>query len=257
MKTSHATLLLALASMTAVSAADVFTQTFDTAGDITLGASQAPGTWYTDRYAPGVFDSGVVFDGDTRLHQGIRAADSEANRPGSFSSSFYNYQGRKFDVNSGTNSSVSIDLYVDSSWNSGVRAGMWTSMSNGNLTFPIIEYVVDGDNGDAMSYTGFRFWQSGIGWTGTSFENAAQDEWYTLDIELTAATVEFSINGTNIGSVGNLGAHMIDNVILNAHNQGAAGDYDVYWDNFNAVPTPGSLALLGMGGMIATRRRRA
>jgi len=257
MKIAYATLALTIASLSTVAGADVFTQTFDTAGDITLGASQASGTWYTDRFAPAVFESGVMFDGSARLHQGISSADSEANRPSGFDIPFYNYQGRKFDVNSGTNSSVSIDLFVDSAWNAGTRAGMWTTMSNGNLTFPIIEYVVDGDNGDSMSYTGFRYWQSNIGWTATSFANAAQDEWYTLDIELTATTVEFSINGTNIGSVGNLGAHMIDNVILNAHNQGPAGSYDVYWDNFNAVPTPGSFALLGLGGLVATRRRRA
>lgn len=257
MKLTHTAICISVASLTTIAGADVFSQTFDNAGDITLGASQASGTWYTDRYAPGVFESGVMFNGDTRLHQGIRSGDSQANRPGSFSSDFYNYQGRKFDVNSGINSSVSIDLFVDSTWSSGTRAGMWTTMSNGNNSFPIIEYVVDGDNGDAMSYTGFRWWQSGIGWTATSFQNATQDEWYTLDIELTATTVEFSINGTSIGTVGNLGAHMIDNVILNAHNQGIAGEYDVYWDNFNAVPAPGALALIGLGGFTATRRRRA
>lgn len=247
----------ALAALAGTAGADVFTQTYDTAGDITLAPAQTPGAWYTDRYAPAVFESGVMFDGDTRLRQGVRAADNEAGRAsGSFGSGFYNYQGRKFDVGSGYNSSVSIDIFVDSTWASGTRAGMWTTMSNGNLTFPIVEYVVDGDNGDAVPYTGFRRWQSDTGWTATSFENTGTDQWYTLDILLTPTTVDYSINGTSVGSVGNLGAHMIDNVILNVHNQGLAGDYDVYWDNFVAVPTPASAALLGLGGLVAVRRRR-
>jgi MYXO-CTERM domain-containing protein len=49
---------------------------------------------------------------------------------------------------------------------------------------------------------------------------------------------------------------MIDNIILNAHNQGIAGEYDVYWDNLASVPSPGAATLLAMGGLIGTRRRR-
>lgn len=252
----HTLSISVLVAFASGASAGISSQTFDTAGDITLGASQAPGTWYTDRYAPQIFESGVMFDGGMRLHQGLREAGWDGNRGGQ-NGAFYNYQGRKFDVGAPSGSSVSIDLYVDSDWTTGTRAGMWTTMSNGNLTYPIIEYVVDGDNGSGPSYTGFRWWQSNIGWTGTSFENASTDQWYTLEITLTGTTVEFSIDGTNIGSVANMGAHMIDNVILNAHNEGTAGEYDVYWDNFNVVPAPGAFALLGMGGLIGARRRRA
>jgi MYXO-CTERM domain-containing protein len=247
-----------LVSMSATANAGIFSMGFDNPGDVTLAPTQTPGAWYTDRYAPQGFDSGVMFDGDYRLRQRLQSSGFQGNR-GSQDADFYNYQGRKYDVGAPSFTAVSIDLYVDSTWNSGTRAGMWTTMSNGNLTYPIIEYVVDGDNGDGNAdYTGFRWWQSGLGWTETSFENATTDEWYTLDIELTDTLVNFSINGTSIGSVDNQGAHMIDNVILNAHNQGIAGEYDVYWDNFTAYPTPapGSLALLGLGGIAATRRRR-
>lgn len=205
---------------------------------VVTSAAQAPDVWYVDRYAPGVFEN-AFFDGDNRLRQGVQAADNQANRPASFATGFYNYQGRKFDVGmGGIPASVSIDLYVDSTWASGTRAGIWTTMSNGNLTFPIIEYCVDGDNGDGNgpTYTGFRYWQSGIGWTATTFVNAPTDEWYSLEIELTPTTVNFSIDDTNIGVVDNLGADMIDNVILNVHNEGTAGDYDVYWDNFTTGP---------------------
>ncbi|MBZ0172587.1 MAG: hypothetical protein K8E66_09435, partial [Phycisphaerales bacterium] len=215
-----------------------FNEPFDTA---VVTGPQAPGVWYTDRYAPAVFEN-AVFGGDSRLKQGVRSADNQANRPGGYSSSFYNYQGRKIDVGIGIPSTVSIDIYVDSTWLSGTRAGFWTTMSNGNLTFPIIEYCVNGDNGDGNgpTYTGFRYWQSGIGWTGTSFENAPTDLWYTLEIDLTTSDVNFSIDGTPIGTVDNLGADMIDNVILNVHNEGPALDYDVYWDNLTTGPEWGT-----------------
>src|SRR5687767_6673901 len=102
----------------AVSALTVFaapalaaTETFDNA--ITLSPTQAAGTWYTDRYAPAGFASQVVFMGDERLQQTISAADSGNARPGAFSSSFYNTQGRKFDLAPAT-SSASIDLFVES-----------------------------------------------------------------------------------------------------------------------------------------------
>lgn len=216
-----------------------FNEPFDTA--VVTAPAQAPGVWYTDRYAPAVFEN-AFFDGDNRLKQGVRSADNEANRPGGYSAGFYNYQGRKIDVGIGVPSTISIDIYVDSTWLSGTRAGLWTTMSNGNLTFPIIEYCVNGDNGDGNgpTYTGFRYWQSGIGWTATSFENAATDQWYTLEIELGASDVDFSIDGTPIGTVDSLGADMIDNVILNVHNQGVAGDYDVYWDNLMTGPDWGT-----------------
>ncbi len=45
------------------------------------------------------------------LRHGIRATDVQANL-------FYNYQGRKLDTNlTGTAQSMSIDLWLDASWN--------------------------------------------------------------------------------------------------------------------------------------------
>ena len=248
----------------AMAAASAQAQTFSFDDPVTLAPSQTPDAWYTDRYAPQVFDSQVMFGGDNRLQLGLRSAGQDGNR-GSQNGSFYNYQGRKFDMPTGTEigSSVSIDMFADSTWASGARAGMWTTMSNGNLTYPIIEFAVDGDNGDGGSFTGFRWWQSGIGWT-EAVGMTADDQWYTMTISLTASDVLFDItsvlSGSSIfsASVDNLGAHAIDNVILQGHNQGIAGEYDIYYDNFviNSVPTPGALALLSMGGIAAIRRRR-
>ena len=241
---------------------------FDFQSSLNLASSQTAGAWYTDRYAPAVFESaafGAASDG-WALRQGVRSEDAQANRAGGFGSDFYNYQGRKYDLGITPNpiASVAIDLYVDSTWASGTRAGVWTTMSNGNLSYPIIEYVVDGDNGDGngATYTGFRYWQSGFGWTAAGVP-AGTDAWSNLQITLDDNLVKFFINGSMIASVDNLGADSIDNIILQAHNQGLAGEYDVYWDNLNAatiIPLPpaawAGLGMLGLvAGVRAARRR--
>ena len=83
---------------------------------VSTAATAAPGVWYTDRYAPAVFES-YNFGGKMVLRHGVRVADSAANRPPAYSSTFYNTQGRKLDTNlSGATQSFSIDLWVDSTW---------------------------------------------------------------------------------------------------------------------------------------------
>lgn len=84
-------------------------------GPVLTAPTQAPNTWYTDRYAPAGFDSGVAFDGRQVLEVDISAADSANNRPGAYSSAFYNTQGRKLDLAEGT-TSMSIELYIDNAW---------------------------------------------------------------------------------------------------------------------------------------------
>jgi hypothetical protein len=90
-------LLVALMSVACLSTAAAVQadQTFDFNTPVVTGATQAPGVWYTDRYAPAGFSSPDFFDGDNRLLHSISAADSATNRPGAFSSAFYNTQGRK------------------------------------------------------------------------------------------------------------------------------------------------------------------
>ncbi|MEM9082859.1 MAG: hypothetical protein AAGB34_04620 [Planctomycetota bacterium] len=88
-------------------------------GTVNTASSQAPSVWYTDRYAPASFDS-AFFDGDHRLKHSINANDSANARPSSFSSPFYDTQGRKYDI-AGT-TSMSIDLYLDPAWRRSVEA---------------------------------------------------------------------------------------------------------------------------------------
>lgn len=212
--------------------------------------------WYKDRYEPAIFESGVDGGGRTGvLKHGVAQADDQSHRANP--DPFYNYQGMKHDMETpdGWFVSTSIDMYVNDSWLPGARAGFWATMKNGNLTYPIIEYV----KGTASEFTGFRWWQSGYGWTdGISVPTNA---WYNLRIERDSQNINFYVNDTPLGMVENLGAQGLENVILNVHNQGIAGEYDVYFDNFtmNAVPEPGTLALFGLGLLgaagVAYRRR--
>lgn len=68
---------------------------------VSLSPTAAPGVWYTDRYNPAGFATGL-FGGDSVLIHSINAADGSNLRPGSFSGAFYNTQGRGFDYGTAT-----------------------------------------------------------------------------------------------------------------------------------------------------------
>jgi len=88
---------------------------------ITVGATQAPETWYTDRYAPGVFENST-FLGESVLLHGIRAVDLQPT-------AFYNTQGRKYDIGlTGPTQLVSIDMFVGERL--GYRDPLFRSLGN-------------------------------------------------------------------------------------------------------------------------------
>jgi hypothetical protein len=238
--------------MLSASIVNAETLTFDSAGD-TAG-------WTTDRYAPQIFQSGVSGGGRNGVLQlGLLTAGQQADRPSPYNTPFYNYQGKSLALGIEAPAAVSVDMYVDSTWSAGARAGMWATNSNGNLSFPIIEYVVgttDAGTG-ANPYTGFRYWQSNVGWTAVAGTFAA-DAWHNLSIQLAGNDVLFSLDGTQFATVSAQGAHRIDNVILQGHNQGIAGQYDIYFDNLHAAPVPlppAALAGVGLIGLLAAKRR--
>ena len=217
-------------------------QTFDT--DPILGASQAPGVWYTDRFAPAGFES-EFFDGDNRLAHTISSADGATSRPSGFASSFYNTQGRKFDT-AGANS-ISVDFYVDSAFqnDSGRIAGIWgTGFAGDGSTithFPIIEFA----------NSAFQVWD------GTQFVAPTTAPIFSFDTFVNLAIVldtvndvfNFSIAGQEVLTTGASGTQSIGNIILQNINTEAGVDRTVYWDNLTAeavapVPVPAALPLL-------------
>jgi hypothetical protein len=129
-----------------------------------LSPTQAPGVWYTDRYAPAGFVSSL-FDGDNRLEHSINAADGASSRPPAYSSAFYNTQGRKYDLPAST-TSMTIDLYVPAAWEfTGRRmAGFWGTAFNSVpavSAYPIIEFT---SSPDGSGVPRFRGWNDTAGW---------------------------------------------------------------------------------------------
>lgn len=226
---------------------------------LVTGPSQAPGVWYTDRYAPAAFES-ASFAGDDRLRIGISSADSAANRPGSFSSAFYDTQGRKFDVDIPVGQVMSGDLYIPASWaTSARRSDMWGTMydSFGNITgFPILGFICN-DPGDPYNTTPanpqprFRYYSqdadqdpsNGIlaGWVEIGLPAGfSYNRWWTLEVELTDAAYIVRIIDDMGDTVYQLidplifGSNRFGNIIMQAFNFGET--YDAYWDNVTVGP---------------------
>jgi len=248
--------LVIAAGFAATSASAAVIDTFDNA--LTLGPIQAPGVWYTDRYAPNGFTGGVSFAGRTTLEHKISAADNSVNRPSSFSSPFYNTQGRKFDLPANTNS-MSIELYVPASYaSSGQRnAGFWgTAVNNANAisAFPIVEFTSGVDvDGSGPRFRGFNVLG---GWINMGLPTGfTYDSWQAIDISLVGTNVVYTVGDLTLSQASG-GSTSFSNTILQGHTIGLGSTYDIHWDNLNAIPTPGAIALLGMSGLLVARRRR-
>jgi len=256
--------MIAMALGTAAVNASASINSQDFTSDVTRTESQTPGAWYVDRFAPSGFEGGVLFDGDERLKHSIAAADGSDNRSPSFSSGFYDTQGRKYDIAGATG--MSIDLYVPAAWATTGRrmAGFWGTAFDAGASvsgYPIIEFTST-DNDPR-----FRWYsqdtdqddQNGLspGWIDMGLPTGfVYDAWYTLNIELSGGAWVGTIGDLTINDVATLGSAEIGNVILQGHNTSTGVDYDIYWDNFKAIPEPASLALLGIGGLAVLRRRR-
>ncbi len=235
--------------------------------------------WITDRYEPAAFES--VPDPTPRnlgnvLHLGISNADSAANRPASFSSTFYNTQGRQQNMTqaTGPNWSVSADVYIDNSWNPALgnsrRTDLWTRDSNpveGNSNYPIVGFAVFDVNDpfdDVPNNTqDFQFvaraWDSNVGWhnLSTAAFNGF-DSWNNLRIEATGTSFDYYLNNTFLYSdftVSQPGSEDLKRFFIQGYNYGL-GNYDLYWDNLTVVPSPAALSLLSLSTLSLIRRKR-
>ncbi len=232
--------------------------TFDNPGDVVLSPTQAPGTWYTDRYAPAGFAAGQSGGGRTGvLALTLSAADGGTSRPSSFSSAFYNTQGRKFDLASGT-TSLFIDLYVPSG-TTGRHGGLWATAvdgANAIAAYPIIEAA----NG------GFRVWDTAnpMGGWHTIAGFAGTDQWYEIGFDYANGQYNYYIDGQLVKSFTNGTPVTFANVILQGYNTDAGVNRTVNFDGLSttsSVPEPATVVTVGilagaLGLRLVARRKR-
>jgi parallel beta-helix repeat protein len=212
--------------------------------DPVLSPTQAPATWYPDRYTPAGFAK-FAFGGGNVLKHSISTADALPNRPSSYQSTFYNTQGRKFDINNGNNTAIIADLYIPADWQtSHRRADIWGTVCDvgGNA----IDYPIIGFANTTGSNPAFRVWdESGAGaWLNLPYP-ITYGQWYSLKIELSDNQFKYYINGNLVISMTVLpGGNYFSNMMLQAYNFGdptlppenqALESYDVYWDNVGAI----------------------
>jgi hypothetical protein len=100
--------------------------------------------------------------------------------------------------------------------------------------------------------------------------------WNTFRVEDTGSAIFISINGTLVQSYDaaptsglpnaymDLGTEGLKRVFLQSFNFGNElnattlpdSGYDAYWRNVSVIPTPAAASVLGLGGLLAARRRR-
>lgn len=222
-----------------------------------------PTGWTVDRYDPAGFANVGPYENRTDvLGITINASGSVANRGPSYSASFYNTQGRGFDLGGGAGSTLTADLFVPTSWgdalNGSRRTDMWGVMSDGTdvTDYPIIGFT---NYGGAPR---FRVFDGDVpgGWVDL-VNGVNYDDWNTLQIAFTGDSYVYSVNWTvaYVDTTAN-GSTNLDRVLMQAYNFGdpsvsgaVVNDYTAHW----SVPEPASAVLLltGLLGMNAIRRR--
>ncbi len=199
-----------------------------------LASTKTNGAWYTDRYAPAGFAKSAS-DGDKRLKLSLSSADALANRPSNYQSTFYNTQGRNFDLPYLSNFAAA-DLFIGSDWDTqDRRADFWANGVDAGgaiVGYPIIGF---------LKGTGFRVWDN-LGWHVVGFPAGFEyGKWYSLRMQFNPGSVTYYVDdqlvyvSNSVDDVDMADCVGFDNVKLQAYNFGES--YDVYFDNVAPMPS--------------------
>ena len=214
----------------------------------TNNSTPAQGVWFIDRFPPGAFASPEIAPDGTRntLEESIYASGHQSY-PGS---AFFNTQGRDYELIANTYS-MSIDLYVPSSWQTSNErlAGFWgvSNDSTGAVgDYPILEF--QGPITSAQSGPGY-YPNGGVagfyGWNNvtSTFDYIGlpsgfkYNSWVKLTITLVPGVgFTYSVNdpifrhGVSVNSpASDLTDVSLNEVILEGYNYNAS--YNIFWNN--------------------------
>jgi hypothetical protein len=223
--------LLALAGLAAVANADVITQW-------TFNSNPADANTATGTLAPATGSgTAAALAGNTQLFNSGNTNDTSS--PGDntrWSVTTFAAQG----TGSGTRG---VTYNVSTAGYTGISINYWHRFSNTSNRFSQVEYTLDGS-----TYA-----------IATSFENTSGgDAWNNFNVDFSSVAgasnnANFGVRITSIyGSTGN---YVASNSTSNYATTGTWG-FDLVTFNGTLIPTPGSVALMGLGGLLAARRRR-
>lgn len=181
----------------------------------TYPTGTGPGVWEADRYPPAGFaNGGTVFGRPNVLNLDLSSADSAANRPPAYSSTYYNTQGRGIQVDLSAYSVIYGSVYLPAAWattNPGDatlnrRTEMWGVLSpatGGDICpasacnlFPIVGFT-NASASQPLTAGGtprFRVFDSNIGFVDLPTA-VSYDTWSDVCIAFPGTELRFYVNG--------------------------------------------------------------
>jgi len=150
---------------------------------------------------------------------------------------------------------VETDLYIDPAWeDKATRAGLWVVGDNGSDArddwFAILDFINSDECDDCTShsdnapdevFSGFRIWDSSIGWVENLSTPFNYGEWVSLKIELDIDNQQYIyyINDQQVGTATG-GSNYIREIFLNSYNYGldqfstlSDEGYSANWSNLS------------------------
>lgn len=234
------TLLVGFAAQTTLEAQTTFNGTVNFDDPVPTAEAKGAGVWYPDRYRPSVFASDVL-SGENVLKVAVDAADGAQGRPSGYGSTFYNTQGRKFDLPAGT-FAVAADLFFPASYE-GLETrrsvGIWATGRNASdaVSYYPIAGIANNDGTPVL-----RYWDGINGVYVTVPITPQADTWYRIEMRLSENNLLLSIDGEQVAELPANGSVSLSDVMFQVYNYNDSNlgadlyrneGYEAFFDNFS------------------------